>query len=66
MDGETETQEAALEVGEDRATYQFTVVTSDILNAGTDADVTVQLFGQKGKQTEKMSLCPDKRTSEQK
>ena len=47
-----------------RATYEVTVVTSDVTNAGTDADVRAQLIGQKGEKTENASLCPDKKARE--
>ena len=62
-EGSVDVQEADLGVS-GRATYEVVVVTSDVMNAGTNADVTLQLFGERGKESEKVSLCPDKKQRE--
>ena len=59
-DGSVDVQEATVGIS-GRATYEVVVITSDVMSAGTNADVTLQLFGENGKETERASLCPDKK-----
>ena len=40
--------------------YELTITTSDIRNAGTNADVFVQIFGTDGTSSDKTSLVPEK------
>lgn len=41
--------------------YEIKIFTSDVFGAGTDADVFVVLYGQKGVCTQQKHLCVNKR-----
>lgn len=41
--------------------YEIKIYTSDVFGAGTDADVFIVLYGQKGVCTQQKHLCVNKR-----
>lgn len=41
--------------------YEIKIYTSDVFGAGTDADVSIVLYGQKGACTHQKYLCVNKR-----
>lgn len=41
--------------------YEIKIFTSDVFGAGTDADVFIVLYGQKGVCTQQKHLCVNKR-----
>lgn len=41
--------------------YEIKIYTSDVFGAGTDADVFIVLYGQKGSCTQQKHLCVNKR-----
>lgn len=41
--------------------YEIKIYTSDVFSAGTDADVFIVLYGQKGVCTQQKHLCVNKR-----
>lgn len=41
--------------------YEIKIYTSDVFGAGTDADVFIVMYGQKGAYTQQKQLCVNKR-----
>lgn len=41
--------------------YEIKIYTSDVFGAGTDADVFIVMYGQKGACTQQKQLCVNKR-----